>query len=52
MNDLISYDIAQFKENYVVIKINTKEKIELEKFNGFIKHFGYETSKSFKYLAY
>ena len=52
INDLISYDITQFKENYEGIKINTKEKIELEKFNGIIKYFGGGTYDSFEYLAY
>lgn len=52
MKDLISYDMAQFKENYEGIKINTKEKIELEKFNGIIKYFGGGTYEGFEYLAY
>lgn len=52
MKDLISYDMAQFKKNYEGIKINTKEKIKLEKFNGIIKYFGGGTYEGFEYLAY
>ena len=52
LNDLISFDIENFKENYEGIEIKTKEKIKLENFGGIIKYFGGGTYKSFEYLAY
>ncbi len=52
LNDLISYDIQKFKENYKGIEIKTKEKIELENFAGVINYFGGGTYKNYEYLAY
>jgi hypothetical protein len=40
------------EENYEEIEIKTKEKIELENFEGIIKYFGGGTYKSFEYVAY
>ena len=52
LNDLISYDIQKFKENYEGIEIKTKQKIQLKNFGGIVKYFGGGNYKNVEYLAY